>query len=466
MPSDHYDVLIVGAGVAGPSLAHALATKTIKKRTTPLRIALLERSLSKPDRIVAELLQPGGVESLEKLGIESCLDKIGSVPSLGFNVLRGDQAICAPFPPGTQGRSFDHGAFVMALRDCAREAPNVDVIEATVTGLIEDQRSQRVVGVSASQAGGQAESYHADLVILADGSLSKFRTTLLGNSSFEATPQGYFAGLIIKGLTLPKARYATTVVLENAGPIILFELPNNEYRMMVELKNPPPADLKEHILQNIIPQLPSSIRAPILHAVETTRIRRVPHYYLPPSKQGSGTKPGAFLLGDAVNMRHPLTAGGMTVALHDVVLLSDLMMNIENFGNWKEVSAVLGKWSNMRKPLASTINTMSMCWAGVFAGDSEAFTILQDGAFNHFGQHPEYVSELMSLAAGITHDPGLLAQYSLNMTYHAILSLFTQPQPGQKSPPPIYEYPMLLLKALSVIWTVLMVFAPVMWAEK
>lgn len=243
MPSDHYDVLIVGAGVAGPSLAHALATKTSTKRATPLRIALLERSLSKPDRIVAELLQPGGVESLEKLGLKSCIEDIGSVPSLGFNVIRGDQAICASFPSGTQGCSFDHGSFIMALRERAREAPNVDMIEATVTGLIED-RSQRVIGVSASQAGGQPESYHADLVILADGSLSKFRTTLLGEISHDISPQGYFAGLVVKDLKLPKARYATTVVMENAGPIILFELPNNEYRMMVELKNPPPADLK------------------------------------------------------------------------------------------------------------------------------------------------------------------------------------------------------------------------------
>lgn len=122
-------------------------------------------------------------------------------------------------------------------------------------------------------------------------------------------------------------------------------------------------------MRNIVPQIPSSLRKPILHAVETTRIRRVPHYYLPPSKQGNSTKAGAFLLGDASNMRHPLTAGGMTVALHDVVLLSDLLMDVENLGNWKEVSAVVEKWCNMRKPLASTINTMSMCWAGVFSGD-------------------------------------------------------------------------------------------------
>jgi 2-polyprenyl-6-methoxyphenol hydroxylase-like FAD-dependent oxidoreductase len=31
--------------------------------------------------------------------------------------------------------------------------------------------------------------------------------------------------------------------------------------------------------------------------------------------------PGAVLLGDAFNMRHPLTGGGMTVAFSDVVTM-------------------------------------------------------------------------------------------------------------------------------------------------
>nr|XP_011459656.1 PREDICTED: squalene monooxygenase-like [Fragaria vesca subsp. vesca] len=35
--------------------------------------------------------------------------------------------------------------------------------------------------------------------------------------------------------------------------------------------------------------------------------------------------PGAILLGDSFNMRHPLTGGGMSVALTDIVLLSDLL---------------------------------------------------------------------------------------------------------------------------------------------
>lgn len=57
-----YDVVIVGAGVLGCALAAAFGKQG-------RQVLLLERDLSEPDRIVGELLQPGGVEALVKLGM-------------------------------------------------------------------------------------------------------------------------------------------------------------------------------------------------------------------------------------------------------------------------------------------------------------------------------------------------------------------------------------------------------------
>ena len=39
---------------------------------------LLERDLSQPDRIVGELLQPGGFLKLKSLGLASCVEGIDS----------------------------------------------------------------------------------------------------------------------------------------------------------------------------------------------------------------------------------------------------------------------------------------------------------------------------------------------------------------------------------------------------
>lgn len=56
------DVVVVGAGIMGCAIAVAMGKQGRS-------VLLLEKSLKEPDRIVGELLQPGGVAALEKLGL-------------------------------------------------------------------------------------------------------------------------------------------------------------------------------------------------------------------------------------------------------------------------------------------------------------------------------------------------------------------------------------------------------------
>jgi len=60
---EYPEVVIVGGGVAGCALAKAFSDQGRK-------VVLLERDLSEPDRIVGELMQPGGIRFLQKLGME------------------------------------------------------------------------------------------------------------------------------------------------------------------------------------------------------------------------------------------------------------------------------------------------------------------------------------------------------------------------------------------------------------
>jgi len=148
MGRPEYDVLIVGAGITGTALAHALPTLP-----RPLHIAL-ERFLSKPGHIVGELLQPSGIIQLKQLGIEPCLDNIGAIPVYRYCVAENGKSVRIPYPGRHEGRSFHHGRFVMALRDAVRRAENVDIIEATATKLIKCESSRRVIGVRAASRRG------------------------------------------------------------------------------------------------------------------------------------------------------------------------------------------------------------------------------------------------------------------------------------------------------------------------
>ena len=59
--------------------------------------------------------------------------------------------------------------------------------------------------------------------------------------------------------------------------------------------------------------------------------------------------PGALLMGDAFNMRHPLTGGGMTVALSDIVILRDLLKPLPNLNDGVSLSKYLESFYTLRK---------------------------------------------------------------------------------------------------------------------
>jgi len=63
-----YGIIIVGARIASSTFAHTPSTSALTSRAAPLRIALLERSLTEPDHVVGELLQPDGVAAQLWLG--------------------------------------------------------------------------------------------------------------------------------------------------------------------------------------------------------------------------------------------------------------------------------------------------------------------------------------------------------------------------------------------------------------
>ncbi|KAA1094544.1 Squalene epoxidase [Puccinia graminis f. sp. tritici] len=67
-------------------------------------VLLIERDLRQPDRIVGEILQPGGCLAVKRLGLRDCLDEIEAVEVNGYGVYWGTDAsqitqLAPPYPP-------------------------------------------------------------------------------------------------------------------------------------------------------------------------------------------------------------------------------------------------------------------------------------------------------------------------------------------------------------------------------
>jgi len=75
-----YEVCIVGAGVAGATMAAYLGKHG-------KRVAIVERNLKERDVIIGELLQPGGVQYLNEMGLGFFLDNINAQPVTGYDII-------------------------------------------------------------------------------------------------------------------------------------------------------------------------------------------------------------------------------------------------------------------------------------------------------------------------------------------------------------------------------------------
>ncbi|KAJ7293793.1 squalene epoxidase-like protein [Mycena rebaudengoi] len=473
---DSFDVIIVGAGVAGSALAHALSSAP---RMSPLRIALLERSLDEPDRIVGELLQPGGVIALKRLGLESVLENIDAARVTGYCICNGSNIVDIPYPQGHEGRSFHHGRLIMNLRAAARGAKGVHVIEATVTELIEDKSSaRRVIGVRASVKGEpEKRAYFASLVIVADGCNSNFRTTVLGKNVLKPVTKSHFVGAILEDAVLPMRDHGTVVLVKGSGPVLLYQISEHDTRILIDVRQPVPSDLKGHILANILPQLPESVQLPLKRALDKDRLRRMPNSWLPSSPQGrSSSRPGVILIGDSWNMRHPLTGGGMTVALNDIVDLRPILAAIPDWSNWKAVNGAVARWCRVRRPLASMVNILSVALYDLFGAEDVDLEVLRTGCFKYFQLGGECVNGPVSLLSALAPSPLLLTWHFFSVAFYSIWVLFTHPHPApgankkndekqRYAVPSVYQYPYLLFKSVRVFWTACVVFGPLLWME-
>ncbi|WWC88876.1 uncharacterized protein L201_003791 [Kwoniella dendrophila CBS 6074] len=549
------EIIIIGAGVIGCALAYSLSK-------SGRSVVLLERDLSEPDRIVGELLQPGGVAALKELGMSDVLDNIDAVPVEGYCICSGEDQVGCSYPlleemaglnkdqhqdgdekskwhiesesGKKEGRSFHHGKLISSLRrKVINHAPGVKVLEATVKDLVFCEHTNRVIGVSASfkKASSSSSSkelgnggsignsddtrdhqriegpsssssgdtivrkIYAPITIIADGCFSKFRS-VPGTRLPKTKTKSHFVGLILDGdkCKLP-IKNMGTVCLTPSGPVLLYQIgrEKGEVRMLVDVKGDPKKNgkipsvgdgsLKRHIEDNYLPYLPSTLQPSVQDSLNNKRLRSMPNTFLPPSQQGLNDHlSGAILVGDAYNMRHPLTGGGMTVAFNDAIILTKylkpseaLPAGREGLENWNQISIYLKQWFWERKNLSGVVNVLSMALYSLFGGaDEPELEVLREGCVKYLGMGGQRMAGPVGLLSALTPAPFMLFYHFFSVAFYSIFLLLVKGPPnssirssgGAFNPLLVLlALPLNLLYSVKVFWTACVVLLPVIYTE-
>ncbi|KYO45165.1 squalene monooxygenase [Alligator mississippiensis] len=411
------EVIIVGSGVLGSALAAVLSRDGRK-------VTVIERDLKEPDRIVGELLQPGGYNALMDLGLEDTVEGLDAYVVHGYIIhdRESKTEVEIPYPKSTDGqvqsgRAFHHGRFIMALRKAALAEPNTHFIEGTVLQLLEEDDC--VMGVQyKDKETGDTKELHAPLTIVADGLFSKFRKNLISN---KVTVSSHFIGCILKDAPQFKANHAE-LVLANPSPVLVYQISSNETRVLVDIRGEMPKNIREYMTEKILPQLPEHLKEPFLIAVQNDRLRTMPASFLPPSPVN---KRGVLLLGDAYNMRHPLTGGGMSVILNDIKIWRSLLQDIPDL---YEDSAVLQAknafyWSRKRSH-SFVVNVLAQALYELFAATDDSLHQLRKACFHYFRLGGECVSGPVGLLSVLSPKPMVLIGHFFAVALYAVYFCF------------------------------------------
>ncbi|KAM8811445.1 ERG1 monooxygenase, partial [Eudromia elegans] len=417
--SPQYDpeIIIVGSGVLGSSLAAVLSRDGRK-------VTVIERDLKEPDRIVGELLQPGGFNALKDLGLEDTVEGIDAREVNGYIIhdIESKSEVEIPYPTSdnghvVSGRSFHHGHFIMGLRRAAMAEPNAKFIEGTVLQLLEEEDC--VVGVQyKDKETGDIKELHAPLTVVADGLFSKFRKNLVSN---KVTVSSHFVGCILKDTPQFKANYAE-LVLAKTSPVLIYQISSTETRVLVDIRGEMPKNLKEYMIENIHPQLPEHLKEPFLTAVQNDRLRTMPASFLPPS---AVNKKGVLLLGDAYNIRHPLTGGGMSVVLNDVKIWRSLLQNIPDL--YEDSDILQAKrtfyWSR-KKSHSFVVNVLAQALYELFAATDDSLHQLKKACFHYFRLGGECVTGPVGLLSVLSPKPMVLIGHFFAVALYAVYFCF------------------------------------------
>jgi 2-polyprenyl-6-methoxyphenol hydroxylase-like FAD-dependent oxidoreductase len=330
MGTDRFDVVVVGAGIAGGALATGLARGG-------LSVLVLERSTEYVDHVRGEYMHPWGVAEAQRLGVHDALVQAGGNPILRFvgydEAFAPEEAEAGAVPldrlvPGVPGGlAIGHPTACRALEVAAGEAGarvvrGVEHIDVTV-GATPSVRYT----VDATEHRAECR-----LVAGADGRESAVRRQL-GIELNRNDPRIFLAGLLVEGLhDWPEG----DSVLGTSGQSMHYAFPQGEGKARLYLGYPiedrtrlAGKDKANFFLDEFrVESIPDSARL-----ADTTPAGPCAAFPMFDSWTDTPAADGAVLVGDAAGFSDPTIGEGLSVALRDARMVSEALLESEDWSS-------------------------------------------------------------------------------------------------------------------------------------
>ena len=348
VPLSEFDVLIVGAGMVGSTLAAALAH-------TPLRVGLIEaRDLSQgvgPDGR-ASALALGTVWMLDQLGAWPQMQSLGVSPIHQIQVCDGEQVgLCCLDREAIQvealGYIVENRVTQLGLAEVIAAAPNIQVISPVQVQGFEVNGDRAQVQLWGLEGGSQVST---QLLVAADGGRSPLRG---------------MARIPVWGWDYGQTCLVTTVVTEHphrqvayerfqpSGPFAILPMtpvdplaPSQRSCVVWTIRSTDQDGLMSLSDQDFIEAISGSF-GPQLGPIQSV----TPRACYVPRRQHSRSYIGSrlALVGDAAHSTHPVGGQGVNMGMRDVAALASLVHQAHQQGQDLGGVELLRRYQQIRR---------------------------------------------------------------------------------------------------------------------
>ncbi len=343
MTNTDYDMLIIGGGMVGVSLALAL-------RGSGLRLGLIEAvsygSAQQPsydDRTLA--LAHGSYRIYTGMGIWQRIEQAGVTPINRIHISDRGHFGCARLDSRDMGVAaigyvVENRVLGAALNQMLAQAENITLVcPAEVRGV---EFSADAARVSVMQAGVQ-RIISARLVVAADGGRSAIRRML----NIATTQVDYEQCAVVTNVTLARPHQGTAYErFTESGPLALLPMSADRCSVVWSL---PPAQAERLLLlkdAEFLQRLHDSF-GDRLGAFVKVGARR--SYPLSLTRVAEHVRPRLALIGNAAHILHPVAGQGFNLGLRDVAVLAQIVVDAQRADSDYGSVPVLDRYAAWRR---------------------------------------------------------------------------------------------------------------------
>ncbi len=415
MKEQHFDVLIVGAGMVGSALATALGSQK-------LNVAVFDRALPEsfqadqlPDLRVSALSY-ASEQILRQLGAWESMEKMRMCPYRRMAVWEKLDGPLAGMTNRPNKTVFDASAIRYAQLGYIAEnrltqlglhtaMATHDSVELVCPAHIE---TINLSGDAPSISLNDGRRFTGELIIGADGAQSRVREAAsLGLDQQDYQQQCLVATVEIAGdaQDITWQAFTTTgpeaflplpgIGTKNYASIVWYNIPDNIKR----LKALNDAEFVAELESTFPKELPKIIKLHERGSFPLAR-RHAQHYY----------RRGVVLAGDAAHTINPLAGQGVNLGFQDVAWLAEILVNAHKAGEAIGNPEVLSRYEKVRRPDNLRMMTIMDGFYHAFSNDHLPLKLIRNIGLTLAGSMKPAVNQVMKYAMGLSGKQPRLAR--------------------------------------------------------